>query len=110
MVAAVNNVQGVLRVYGDPRGAIELTVTASSRAPATQEVAVLIEDGDAVEPLIGDVHVFLAIKRYASGPDQLPRAIARFGEIAHHLLIARHWSDGELAHTGTQLGLVPGDI
>src|SRR5215475_4281704 len=110
MVTAINDIQDILLVNSDPRGAIELTVTAPSRAPATQEGAVLIEDGDAVEPLVGDVDIFLAIQRNAGGPDHLTRTIARAGEIAHRLLIARYRSDGELSYAGSKLGLVPGDI
>src|SRR5712691_316548 len=100
VVAAVNDIQDILLVYSDPRGTIELTVTAPRRAPATQEGAVLIEDGDAVEPLVGDVHIFLAIQRDAGGPDHFPRCLARAGEIAHRLLIARYRSDGELSYAG----------
>src|SRR5512145_2953646 len=103
MVAAVDNIQGILRVDGDPRRGIELTVTTSGGAPIAQKVAVLIKDGDAVEPLVGDVHVFLAIKCEASGPDELPRAIAGAADIGHKLFIARHRSDGELPHTGTHI-------
>src|SRR5262245_41921882 len=101
MIAAVNNIQDILLVDGNPRGAIELTVTAPSRAPATQEVAILIEDRDAVEPLVGDVDIFLAIQRNAGRPDHLPRALARAGEIAHRFLIARHRSNGELSYAGS---------
>src|SRR5215471_2220101 len=87
---------------------MKLTVTASGCAPIAQEGAVLSEDGDAVEPLVGDVHVFLAIKRQASGPDELPRAIAGAADIGHKLFIARHRSDGELPHTGPHIALIPG--
>src|SRR5262249_61867779 len=76
MVAAVNDIQDILRVDGDPRGAVELTVIVPSRAPVPQEIAIPIEDGDAVEPLVGDVHAFLAIERDASRPNQLPRAVS----------------------------------
>src|SRR5215468_1485816 len=108
MVAAVDDIQDILRVDGDPRGGIELTVTASSCAPIAQGGAVLIEDGDTVEPLVGDVHVFLTIKRQASGPDELPRAIAGAADIGHKFFIARDRSNGELPHTGPHIALVPG--
>src|SRR5262245_23548398 len=110
MAAAVHDIQDILWVNGNPRGAIELTVIASSGPPIAQELAILIEDGDAVEPLIGDVHVFLAIQRDTRGPDQLPRAFSGLREVAHRLLIPRHWSNGELTHTGPQLGPIRGYI
>src|SRR5215471_18554279 len=89
---------------------MKLTVTASGCAPIAQEGAVLIEDGDAVEPLVGDVHVFLAIEGQASGPDELPRLIAGAADIGHKLFIARHRSDGELPHTGAHIAPVPGHL
>src|SRR5262245_32907006 len=101
MVAAVHDIQDILCVDGDPRRTVEFTVIAPSCPPFAQEVAILIEDGDAVEPLIGDVDVVLAIQRNARGPYQLPRPITGAGEIGHELLIARHRSDGELPDAGS---------
>src|SRR5262245_57922261 len=101
MVAAVHNVQNILCVDGDPRGAIEFTVIAPSCPPLAQEVAIFIENGDAVEPFVGNVDVLLAIQRKARGPYQLPRPIAGAGEIGDELLIARHRADGELPDAGS---------
>src|SRR5262249_48065364 len=110
VVAAINDIQDVLLVDSNPRGAIELTVTAPSRAPVAQIVAVLIEDGDAVEPLVGNVHVFLAIEGYAGGPDHFPRTIASTGEIAYYVLRFRLRWNNQFSYARSQLGLVPGHV
>src|SRR5262245_19374124 len=99
MVAAVDDIQDILRVDGNPRGSIELTVTASRRTPIAPEVAVLIEDRDAVEPLVRNVNILVTIKRQAGGPDKLPRAIARAADIGHKFFIVQHRANGELTHT-----------
>src|SRR5262249_23322486 len=110
MVATVYNIQDILLVNGDTRGTVKLAVTAPSRAPTTQEVAILIEDGDTVEPLVGDIHIFLAIQRDAGGPDHFPWRLTGAGEIAHRLLIARHRANLQLPDTGPELRLVPGHV
>jgi hypothetical protein len=75
-----------------------------------QEVVIFIEYGDTVEPLVGDVDVFLIVHRNACGPDQLPRGIAGAGELGDDLLVARLRSKRQLGHADTRMGPVPGDV
>src|SRR5262249_35839465 len=55
---------------------VQLAVSSPRLAPFAQEVAACVEDGNPVQPLVGDIDMLLAIQGDGGGPDELPVAFA----------------------------------
>jgi len=87
MVQLLGYVKIVVFVKDQPTRAAELTFPGPGSAPLVKEVARLIENGYAVEPLIGNVGVTLLVQRDGSGPGELPVSIAEAAEVPDELLI-----------------------
>ena len=66
------------------------------RAPVAEVLAVAVEDGDAVEPLVSNVKVAFAVQRAGGGPIKVARGLAELAELAYEILV--HGDDGN-AHT-----------
>ena len=87
MVLAINHVEVVIGVESDTRRTREFTVSGAGSAPLTQELALFIEDRDAVEPLVGGVDIFVPVQVYGYGPDELAVAGAEAAELAQEFMI-----------------------
>ena len=94
---AVNHIQVIIAVHRDARRAVQLTVSYSRAAPHAQETAIFVEDGDPIEPFIGDVDILLAVQGEPSGPDELTITFSVSAELADELFVAWHGPNGEFA-------------
>ena len=110
MVEAIHNVEIVLGVHGDTGWPVELAVSVPVFPPPLGELPVIVEDGNAVQPLIGDVDVLLAVQGDAHRPYQLSFRVAVASELADPLLVAWHGPDCMLAYLRVDGGLVPGHV
>ena len=72
VVQAVHHVQVVFLVEVNAGGVIQLTIASAGSTPLAYPATVLGKDGYAVQPLVGDVHVVLAVQGYPRRPHEAP--------------------------------------
>src|SRR5262249_13636382 len=56
-----------------------------------QEVTVFVEDGNPVQPLVGDIDILLAVQGDGGGPDKLTVAFAAGAELTDVLFVERDY-------------------
>ena len=57
MIAAIDQEHGPIVADGQPCRAVQLPISRTWLAPFAQKLAVFGEDGDAVQPLVGDIDI-----------------------------------------------------
>jgi hypothetical protein len=87
VVQAVHDVKVVFLVKSDARRTVQLPITAAGFAPLVKELAIFVEDGDALEVFIGDVDIATAVNVNGNGPDKLPVSRARAAELADKFML-----------------------
>src|SRR5262249_52026802 len=70
---------------------VQLAVSRARLAPFAQEVTVFVEDGNPVQPLVGDIDILLAVQGDGDGPDKLTVAFAAGAELTDVLFVERDY-------------------
>ena len=105
MVALLCDVQVLVGVESEARRSAKLSRIGAAAAPLAQEILLLdiravefnggVEDGNAVEPLVGDVGKAGAVDRYGGGPDESAVGLAFAAELAYLILVDGNLVDSE---------------
>jgi lysophospholipid acyltransferase (LPLAT)-like uncharacterized protein len=90
VIAMIHHEQMTITVEQQTRRPIELTVTAAFAAPTAGDLAVAIEDGNALQKIIGEIQVVVAVQSQGSGPNHLPFCLAIFADLAEELVSQIH--------------------
>src|SRR5262249_32681779 len=93
--AVVTAIRHVDRAVGDrqPCRLVQFAVSRAWLAPFTQEGAVFIEDGNAVQPLIGDIDIAILVQDDGGRPGELAIAFATGAKLSDVLLVERDHRD-----------------
>ena len=87
MVHGVDNVELALGVARQPGGPSEFAGARAGCAPAEQELALPVEDGDAVERLVADVQPLVRVRRDRDRPAERTFGVAQRAEGVAGLLV-----------------------
>jgi hypothetical protein len=59
IIACIDDEKIVIRVKSKARRTVEFPFARAAGAPTLQEISIGIKDGNAIEPVIGEVHISL---------------------------------------------------
>ncbi len=85
----------VVGIEGKPRGPLQLAGSRAVLAPSLQILPILVEDGDLVCVLVGQVQAILAVNGEGRGPKEVPLRRALASELAEPLVIQAHHPDAD---------------
>src|SRR5262249_47706899 len=90
VVAAVGQEHGPV-ANRQPCRPVQLAVSRTRLAPFAQEITAFVEDGNPVQPLVGDIDILLAIQGDGGGPDELTVAFAARAELTDVVFVERDY-------------------
>jgi hypothetical protein len=88
VILGIGNVHRVIHDT-QRRRPVDFTVTGALGAPLAEVVPIFVKDRDPVEPIVGDIHLAIAIQGNRGGPGELPIACARRAEFTDKILAER---------------------
>ena len=87
MVVAVRYQEIALGVEDQAGWAVQLAVATTFGSPGSLGLALLAEDYDAAQPLVGDKHPIVRSHGDGEGPDKLPILVAPLAEFTVEILV-----------------------
>src|SRR5262249_3035487 len=108
MVTTVGYQEMLVAIKGEAGRPVKLTVPSALLAPLRQKGALLVEDGNALQGLVGDIDVLIGIQCNGDGPHELSIPSAAGTKIAAVLL--RHCADRHAFIAHAHVGFRPGPI
>src|SRR5262245_36525949 len=92
VVTAVDHQEMPILIKGNPSGSVKLTSAASLHTPFTQELPLLVKDGNTLQGLVGNIDILLVVQGNGHWPHHLAVCTTTGADVTAIVLV--HSADG----------------
>src|SRR5262249_430213 len=92
-VEAIDNVEVILTIESQTRGAAQLTLAAARFAPLAQKFPVFVKDRNSLQVFVSDIQVLVPVQVNGRGPDKLPILGAKTNKLIKELMVRSTFAD-----------------